>query len=231
MSLTPWTMLWGQETGIPGKWKLTYRHETAQPTAVKNHWILSRSTSEKFSETVNTAGYSLSMSIKSANLPGSAMLLFFDSFCWCLFFCFAFFGMASPAAHGISQATGQIETAAAGLSHSHNKFRIQATSATYTTIHSNVGSLTHQERPGIEPTLPWIRVSFITCWATTATPFLIFLQIYWSMIDLQVILIKHFHFIDGTWRGIDLPKAWGNIQCNHFQPNGKEGTYCLRNVT
>ena len=46
----------------------------------------------------------------------------------------------APAANGGSQAGGQIGAAAAGLHHSHSSGRIQATSATYTTAHGNVGS-------------------------------------------------------------------------------------------
>ena len=40
----------------------------------------------------------------------------------------------------------------------------------YTTAHSNVGSLTHWARPGIKLISPWILVGFITCWATMGTP-------------------------------------------------------------
>ena len=46
---------------------------------------------------------------------------------------------------------------------------IQATSATYTIALSNAGSLTHQARPGIEPTSSWIG-GFVTHWATMGTP-------------------------------------------------------------
>ena len=35
-------------------------------------------------------------------------------------------------------------------------------SVTYTTAHSNTGSLTHYVRPGIEPSSSWILVRFIT---------------------------------------------------------------------
>ena len=45
------------------------------------------------------------------------------------------------------------------LYHSH---RIQAVSATYTTAHDNAISLTHSERPGIEPASSWIVVGFVT---------------------------------------------------------------------
>ena len=40
--------------------------------------------------------------------------------------------------------------------------QIQATSATYTTAHSNTESLTHWAKPGIEPTSSWILVGFVT---------------------------------------------------------------------
>ena len=33
---------------------------------------------------------------------------------------------------------------------------------TYTTVHGNVGALTHQARPGIEPTSSWILVGFVS---------------------------------------------------------------------
>ena len=36
------------------------------------------------------------------------------------------------------------------------------TSATYTTAHSNAGSLTHWARPGIKPESSWILVRFVT---------------------------------------------------------------------
>ena len=40
--------------------------------------------------------------------------------------------------------------------------RTQATSATYTTAHSNAGSLTHWARPGIEPVSSWILARFVS---------------------------------------------------------------------
>ena len=39
--------------------------------------------------------------------------------------------------------------------------RIRATSATYTTAHSNGRSLTHWARPGIKPIASWILVRFV----------------------------------------------------------------------
>ena len=47
---------------------------------------------------------------------------------------------------------------------------------TYTTAHSNAGSLTHWARPGIEPTSSWMLVGFVNCWATVGTPWLTFLN-------------------------------------------------------
>ena len=38
----------------------------------------------------------------------------------------------------------------------------RASSVTYTTAHSNAGSLTHWARPGIEPTSSWILVRFVS---------------------------------------------------------------------
>ena len=51
------------------------------------------------------------------------------------------------------------------------KRRIQeATSATYTTTHSNAGSSIHRVRLGFEPASSWIIVGFINYWAMTGTP-------------------------------------------------------------
>ena len=43
-------------------------------------------------------------------------------------------------------------------------------SVTYTTAHSNAGSLAHRARPRIEPTTSWFLVGFFNHWATTGTP-------------------------------------------------------------
>ena len=47
---------------------------------------------------------------------------------------------------------------------------IWATSATYTPAHSNVRSLIHWARPGIEPESSWMPAGYVNCWATTGTP-------------------------------------------------------------
>ena len=79
------------------------------------------------------------------------MLLFFFYF---LFIYFFLLFRTTLAAYGVSQSRG----------------RIQAISATYTTVHSDTGSLTHWAKPGIKPTSSWIPVSFVNYWALKGTP-------------------------------------------------------------
>ena len=73
---------------------------------------------------------------------------------------FFFLFRTEPIAYGSSQARGLIGAAAAGLSQNQAMW-IKATSATYTAAHSNVRSLTHWTRPGIEFTSSRILVSFM----------------------------------------------------------------------
>ena len=72
---------------------------------------------------------------------------------WLFFFFFFFFCLfrATPTAYGNFQARGQIGTVATDLTPQPEQHQIQATSATYTTAHSNTKSLTHCVRPGIKP--------------------------------------------------------------------------------
>ena len=58
-------------------------------------------------------------------------------------------------AYGSSQARGKITAVATANG-------IRSLSVTYTTARGNGGSLTHQARPGIEPTSSWIQIGFIT---------------------------------------------------------------------
>ena len=74
---------------------------------------------------------------------------------------FCLFVRAASVTYRSSQARAWIRAATAGLCHSHSN-GIQAESATYTTAHSNGGSLTHWVMPGIEPTSSWILVGFIS---------------------------------------------------------------------
>ena len=104
-----------------------------------------------------------------------------------MFYLYIYFCLfrAAPAAYGCSQAWGPIGATAASLYHSHSNTRskpsqwptpqpqqcqIWAASATYTTAHSNAGSLTHWVRPGMEPATLWFLVGFVNHWATTGTP-------------------------------------------------------------
>ena len=64
---------------------------------------------------------------------------------WVVFLFLFFFRLfrATPEAHGVSQARGPIGAAAASLRTEPQKHQIQATSATYTTAHGNIRSLTY----------------------------------------------------------------------------------------
>ena len=64
-------------------------------------------------------------------------------------FFFLFFFRAAPVVYGSSQAGSWIRAAAASLLHSHSKARSEPHLPTYTTAHSNAGSLTHWARPEI----------------------------------------------------------------------------------
>ena len=54
---------------------------------------------------------------------------------------------------------------------------IWAVSATYITAHSNVRSLTHWARPGIESVSSRMLVRFVNLWATIGTPTLSLLKL------------------------------------------------------
>ena len=103
------------------------------------------------------------------------------SFFLSFFFSFVFL-RASPAACGGSLAWGPFGAVAAGLRHSHRQqCQIRTPSATYTTAHGNVRSLTHWARPGIEPPSSWFLVGCVCfCCARTGTPLAHFQCIQWS---------------------------------------------------
>ena len=85
----------------------------------------------------------------------------------CLFVCLFAFSRATAAAYGGSQARGPVRAVASSLCQ--RQHRIRAGSATYTTAHSNTGSLTHWARPGIELETSWSLVGFVNHCATTGT--------------------------------------------------------------
>ena len=91
-------------------------------------------------------------------LPFCNFLVF--SLFFFLFF-FVLFFRVTPEAYGSSQARGQIEAAAAGLSHGHSGTASEPR-LTYTTAHGNTRSLTHWTRPGIKPISSWILARFVT---------------------------------------------------------------------
>ena len=88
--------------------------------------------------------------------------------CWnCFFFFPPPFFRAAPTAYGSSQARGLTRIAATGLHHSHSPTRSELhLRPTYTTAHSDARYLTQWVEPGIEPTLSWILVRFLTRWVT-----------------------------------------------------------------
>ena len=95
-----------------------------------------------------------------------------SSFFFFFFLVFCLF-RATPKAYGSSLAGGRIRAVAASQPTPHpEQLGIWATSATYTTAHgnSNIGSLTHWARPGIEPASSWMSVRFINHWAMTPRP-------------------------------------------------------------
>ena len=72
--------------------------------------------------------------------------------------------------------------------------QIWAASASYTTAHSNTGSLTHRARPGMEPTTSWFLVGFISTIPWRELPKWSFLL--WTRKETFVMLTK----IISTWR-------------------------------
>ena len=110
------------------------------------------------------------------------------------FVCFAF-SRATPTAFGSSQARGQIRYSCQPTPQP-QQCKIWAMSAIHTTAHSNARSLTHWERPGIEPAFLWILVGFINCWATKGTPTTSFL--FYSRKntpELNMIIISSFFWV------------------------------------
>ena len=94
---------------------------------------------------------------------------------------------ATSVAYGSSQARGQIGATAASLHPQPQQRQIWATSATYTTAHSNAKSLTHWVRPGIEP-MDISQIRF--CQATVGTPEPIFLSTKVGKLPVLTVLSK-----------------------------------------
>ena len=84
-----------------------------------------------------------------------------------VFICLFLLFRAIPTANGSSQAKGRIRATAAGLHHGHSNVGSQlhlepAASVTYTTSHGNARSLTHWERPEIQPASSQLSVGFFS---------------------------------------------------------------------
>ena len=78
---------------------------------------------------------------------------------------------ATPVADGSSQARGSSnQSCSCQLIPQPQQSQIQAVSVTYTTAHSNAGSLAHWVKLGIKLSSSWIGVGFLTCWAIMGMP-------------------------------------------------------------
>ena len=97
------------------------------------------------------------------------------------FFCLFAISWATSTAYGGSQARGRIRAVASSLCHclwpmpQPQQHQIWATSMTYTTAHSNAGSLTLWMRPGIEPASSRRPVRFVSAEPWRELPRLLFL--------------------------------------------------------
>ena len=82
---------------------------------------------------------------------------------WHLVFLVLFcFFRATSEAHGGSQAKGPDGATAANLHRSHSNIRSEPCLQPTATAHCNARSLTHWERPGIEPITSWFLVGFVS---------------------------------------------------------------------
>ena len=112
----------------------------------------------------------------------------------------------------------------------------QGSSATYTTAHSNNGSLTHWMRPGIQPTSSWMLVGYRYHWAMTGTPIW---PLSWSLSYQLEVLTSSFQpsqaFMTQTFgRGKVLlftpgrrDTLWGSPSSHQRELQCKSGLYLL----
>ena len=93
-----------------------------------------------------------------------------------IFFFFFFLYFCLNRAYGGSQPRGPIRAVAVSLCHSHcnskSELRLQPTSQ----AHGNTGSLTHWVRPGIQHTISWFLVGFVSAAPWQELQRLIFLR-------------------------------------------------------
>ena len=88
--------------------------------------------------------------------PGTQLCFFLSFFLFCLLF------RAVPAAYRNSRLEVESELQLLGTPTQPQQLGIWASFSTYTTAHSNTGTLTHWSRPGIKPESSWILVKFVT---------------------------------------------------------------------
>ena len=121
------------------------------------------------------------------------------------FFFFSYFLKAKPTAYGRSQARGQIRATDADLQPQQRG--IWAASATYTTDHSNIKSLTHWVRSGIESMSSWILVRFINAeaWKELLIVSNVVYYIWWGI--LVTVEAKH-EWWQGFYGKISVPSAY-----------------------
>ena len=83
---------------------------------------------------------------------------------------FFFFFFGGGCIHGIWKFPGWGSNGSCSCHPVPQLHRIQAVSLTYTTAHSNAGSLTHWVRTGIKPTTSWVLEGFVTAESQRGTP-------------------------------------------------------------
>ena len=130
--------------------------------------------------TLDLVTFSSDITSPTALLPRNELHFFF--------FWSTFFFRAAPAAYGGSQARGPIWATPVGLQHSHSNAGSEPHLWTYTTAHSNAGSLTHWARPGIQPATSWFPVRFVNRWATMGIPGLHFVNLSFWFLSSAIVL-------------------------------------------
>ena len=125
-------------------------------------------------------------------------------FYFILFFVFFPFLGLLPQHMEVPRPRGWIGAITAGLCPQPQQLGIWAMSATYTTAHSNAGSLTHWARPGIQPETSWFLVGFVNHWAMMGTP-----GSCWNFKK------KKWTYIKRTWPSV-WPQYWKQTLMEYF---------------
>ena len=118
---------------------------------------------------------------------GSLVVAFCLGFWDFVFICFCFFRAALRACGG-SQARGSNQSYSCQPTPQPQPCRIRATSATSTTAHGNARSLTHWARSGIEPTISWFLVRFISAAPQRELLFWDFFVVCFAETNVQIVI-------------------------------------------